>query len=63
MTQTLFVYWQQLTQRREDDAERAEAPVLDLDSCFRAASLGDAGRHAPRVTRLAERGAVGTGLR
>lgn len=39
MTQSLFLYWQRLTQRagdlRSDDgADRAEAPVLDLAGCF-----------------------------
>ena len=34
MTQNLFLYWQRLTHRAGDEADRAEAPVLDLAGCF-----------------------------
>jgi hypothetical protein len=34
MTQSLSAYWQRLTHRISDDAERPEAPVLDLAGCF-----------------------------
>ncbi len=34
MTQSLSVYWHRLTHRPRDDAERSEAPVLDLAGCF-----------------------------
>lgn len=59
MSRTLFVYWQQLTHRREDESDRRDAPVLDLDVCFGAACFGNpviaarlaepaAGRPGPR---------------
>jgi len=34
MTRSLFLYWQRLTQRPADDADRSDAPVLDLAGCF-----------------------------
>lgn len=54
MTRTLFVYWRQLTQRTEDEAEHAEAPVLDLAGCFGTPVI--AARHAATATRFAEFG-------
>lgn len=59
MTRTLYVYWQQFTRRTGDDADRRDAPVLDLDVCFGAACFGNpviaarlaepaAGRPGPR---------------
>lgn len=52
MTQTLYVYWQQLTHRREDESERRDAPVLDLAGCFGNPAI--AAGHAASLMRLAE---------
>jgi hypothetical protein len=52
MSRTLFVYWQQLTHRREDDSERRDAPVLDLAGCFGNPAI--AARHAASLMRRAE---------
>ncbi len=34
MSQNLSVYWHRLTHRIGDDADRSEAPTLDLAGCF-----------------------------
>ncbi len=34
MSQSLSVYWYRLTHRINDEADRSEAPILDLAGCF-----------------------------